>query len=250
MKTWIIIPAAGTGARFQSNQPKQYTKILNKTIIEYAIEPFLALPSVEKIIVALSATDTEFSKLPIATHPKIKIIQGGESRAGSVFNGLQCLKEIADENDWVLVHDAARALILPKDIQLLINQLSNDKVGGILAKPNRDTLKKVNAENEIETTIDRENVWLAETPQMFRYGLLSRALLNENHVHITDEASAIEALGLKPKIVESQHPNFKLTLPSDLNLFEFYLYKMLSSSAKEEEPGNGLIDTGFPPSRE
>ena len=213
-KIWTIIPAAGIGQRFGSSVPKQYHKINGKTIIEYAINPFLQLTQCHKVIITLNPADTYFKKLKINQHHKMITVQGGASRADSVLNALHSISSEAHENDWVLVHDAVRPCISKNEIQSFIAETLQDEVGGLLMAPSSDTLKSVSS-NRIDQTLDREQIWRALTPQMFRFGLLMKGF-SKSLNHITDESSAIEALNLKPKMIKGHPRNIKITWDSDL----------------------------------
>ncbi len=223
-KFWGIVPAAGVGKRMNVNCPKQYL-LLSKTqtIIEHTLMRLIDTQIFEKIIVAISDGDAYWNDSPISRHEKITRAKGGKERADSVLNALAAIELQANFNDWVLVHDAARPCITSEDIEKLIAELRDDEVGGILALSSHDTLKDV-ADFQIISTLNRNRIWRALTPQMFRYGALKLALeLTQGNAEITDEASAIEAKGLSPKIVEGRADNIKITRPEDLSLAQFYL---------------------------
>lgn len=225
-KYWVIIPAAGSGLRFGGAIPKQYQSLLGKPIIEHTVAKFLYHPQVEKIVVALDAKDYFWHRLRLdAFGDKIMIATGGAYRCHSVYAALQAIRELANPKDFVLVHDAVRPCINHQDINKLINTVGNHPVGGILATRVRDTLKYANEENEIVNTVNRENIWQALTPQMFRYQLLSQALQQAiiQDQLVTDEAGAIESLGFIPMIVEGSRDNIKITYEEDLALAEKYL---------------------------
>ncbi|MCS5711191.1 2-C-methyl-D-erythritol 4-phosphate cytidylyltransferase [Candidatus Berkiella aquae] len=219
---WIVIPAAGFGSRFGQEKPKQYWSLHGKTILEHTLNLFVEQPWVKQIIVAVAESDPYFKQLSL-THHKIKWVVGGETRSQSVMNALTYLP-LSAQNDWVLVHDAARACLDERDLYALL-ELRDDTVGGILASPAADTLKKVDGKNQIVQTINRNEIWLAQTPQMFRVHLLKKALekAKASDYTITDEASAIEYLGYTPCVVEAQFPNPKLTYAADLKYVEFLL---------------------------
>lgn len=222
---WLVVPAAGVGARMGANCPKQYLPLLGKTIIEHTLERLLELTVLEKIIVALSPNDAFWPELEISHNQKVIRVDGGFERADSVLKALQSLDNTAKHNDWVLVHDAARPCVTVAAIMHLIETCVEHSVGGILGVPVTDTLKRVNAVGEIETTLDRSVLWQAQTPQMFRYGLLREGLeraAKNNHT-VTDEASALEYLGLSPLMVEGSGDNIKVTRPEDLALAEMIL---------------------------
>lgn len=214
-KAWVVIPAAGIGQRY-GDKPKQYLQVINQTILEHTIEKFYAA---KKIVVALSEKDAFFSTLGCASHPKVQTVIGGATRAQSVTHALVALKDTACGEDWVIVHDAVRPCLATQDLNYLVLSLKDDPVGGILATPVKDTLKEVS--DNLFKTVSRENLWQAQTPQMFRYELLLKALAQS--LNVTDEAQAIEILGLKPQVVAAQYPNPKLTYAEDLPYIEWLL---------------------------
>jgi len=222
---WFVIPAAGVGARMNADRPKQYLLLSNKTILEHTLSRILDLPDLAGIVVPLSKADSYWTSLTILQHPLVHTIHGGENRANSVLNGLDYLADKVHEQDWILVHDAARPCVTLSSIQKLCDELTNSKIGGILAIPASDTLKRVINDNEIQTTVDRKPLWQAQTPQMFRYGLLRQCLTQtlSNNENITDESSAIELCGFTSKVVEGRGDNIKITRPDDLLLAEFIL---------------------------
>jgi 2-C-methyl-D-erythritol 4-phosphate cytidylyltransferase len=216
---WVVIPAAGIGQRFGNKAPKQYLRLFDKTILEHSIELFVDLPHIKQIIIPLSEDDDYFFNLPYYQHEKIQVVKGENIRSGSVLNALLYLKEKADGQDWVLVHDAVRPCLHPHDRQTLFQSLCQDPIGGILATPVADTVKHV-TQQEISHTVNRASLWLAQTPQMFRLQVLLEALsfCAKSQLTVTDEASAIEQFGFSPKIVEAYYPNPKLTYPRDLDM--------------------------------
>jgi 2-C-methyl-D-erythritol 4-phosphate cytidylyltransferase len=222
-KFWGIVPAAGVGKRMQADRPKQYLELAGKTVIEQTLSRLLQADVFEAIAVAISSDDPYWPQLPIAKHEKILTAAGGKERADSVLSALKSISDKASDDDWVLVHDAARPCITASDIHHLIARLIHDDVGGILALPSHDTLKNVQ-DGRIAGTLNRNHIWRALTPQMFRYGTLKIALEEaEGNPAITDEASALELKGLQPKIVEGRPDNIKITRPEDLPLAQFYL---------------------------
>ncbi len=209
------------------NQPKQYLPLLGKTVMEHTLEKLLAEPRLQKIVVVTSAEDKQWRHLPVLDDARIVVVDGGDERCHSVRNGLQYLSSCCDARDWVLVHDVARPCVALGDIQKLIQQLSDHCVGGILAVPTSDTIKQVDDAGGIIATVDRSLLWQAQTPQMFRLGVLSASMsdaIDKNHA-VTDEASAIELSGLRPAVVEGSTSNIKITRPEDLSLAEYYLEK-------------------------
>jgi 2-C-methyl-D-erythritol 4-phosphate cytidylyltransferase len=221
---WVVVPAAGVGARMGADSPKQYLPLLDKTVIEHTLLCLLAIPRISGIYVALGVKDTHWPQLVIATNTLIHRVEGAAERAGSVLNALIALSDVAKDNDWVLVHDAARPCVRYEDIELLINSVGEHSVGGVLGVPVSDTLKKVSDEN-IVSTLDRRDLWQAQTPQMFRLGLLrsclQRAIAEKKT--ITDEASAVEAFDYLPLIVKGRSSNLKITYPEDLAIASFLL---------------------------
>lgn len=220
---WGVVPAAGVGKRMGANVPKQYLPINGKPVLQHTLERLLNVKPLKAIAVSLGKDDGYWGDLPFTSNPRILIAKGGKERADSVLNALIRLENLAQDDDWVLVHDAARACITPDDVHNLIHTLGHDPVGGILALPSSDTLKGVE-NNIIVDTVDRNHVWRALTPQMFRYGALRSALQEaaELGLTVTDEASAMELKGLTPRIVEGRPDNIKITRPEDISLAAFY----------------------------
>ncbi len=225
LRYWAIIPAAGTSQRMGTETPKQYLPLANTTVIEASLGNFLRHPNIAGVIVALHADDQYWNTLALTSNEKIHTVIGGESRAESVYNAIRYLENTpAANDDFLLVHDAARPCLRKTDLDLLMQQLEQDDVGGILASPVIDTLKIIEQQAEtnniISKTLDRENIWRAFTPQMFRLSTLKNALAHckKNNIAVTDEASAVEALGLSVKLVAGQSDNIKITNPEDLVL--------------------------------
>jgi 2-C-methyl-D-erythritol 4-phosphate cytidylyltransferase len=219
----VIIPAAGAGNRMANVLPKQYLPLAGKPMISHTIQTFFNHPRIASIHLALSPDDAFWRGLTLEPTTKLKLhYTGGESRAETVLNTLQVID--ATEEDWILVHDAARPGLTHALLDNLLNILENDEVGGLLALPLADTLKQVNAGNRVEKTIPRTDLWQAQTPQMFKYGVLKHALQTNtgaaSRAHFTDESEAIEALGLKPILVQGELRNLKVTYPQDLEMLE------------------------------
>jgi 2-C-methyl-D-erythritol 4-phosphate cytidylyltransferase len=214
---WAIVPAAGSGRRMadQAIIPKQYLALLGKPMIEWSVSALLSCSKIHRVAVAVAADDSHWAALPIAKLDRVRAVIGGAERAQSVLNALQSIASDAQPNDWVLVHDAARPCLHGDDLNRLIDELVDDPVGGLLATPVADTLKRVEG-NHVSTTVSRDQLWRALTPQMFRFELLQRAL--SNSASVTDDASAIELLGLRPKIVQGRTDNIKVTVKQDLVL--------------------------------
>lgn len=225
LRYWAVIPAAGVGTRMQVDVPKQYLSINHKTILEHTLERFCSHPKIEGVVVAISGNDDIWKTLDISLQPKIIVVEGGVERCHSVLNGLRALSDQASSNDWVLVHDAARPCLRNEDIDRLIDALEDHDVGGLLGLPVRDTMKRADATGTIQETVDREGLWHALTPQMFHLGALIEALENalSNNLIVTDEAQAIELIGLQPILVEGHPDNIKITRNNDLALAELFL---------------------------
>ena len=221
-RLWVIIPAAGSGRRIPGDEPKQYARVAGRSVLEWSIEPFLRRDDVAGIIVAIAAADERWDQLELATHRLIRTVPGGAERAQSVQHALQALQGFAHAQDWVLVHDAARPCLDANDLELLIKALATDAVGGLLATPLTDTVKHSDDENCVIRTVCRERLWRALTPQMFRYGALTEALARAraSGQSVTDEASAMEMAGLRPRLIGGRPDNIKITLPADLELAE------------------------------
>ncbi len=221
---FAVVPAAGIGKRIGAAVPKQYLPLAGKPVLAHTLESLLQVVRLERVVVALAPADPHWPRLSAAADPRVKATVGGEDRADSVLKGLCALEEVAKDSDWVLVHDAARPCLRSEDVERLIDALADDPVGGILALSSVDTLKEVEG-GRVRSTLDRRRVWRALTPQMFRYRLLCDALeaALTAQVKVTDEAQAVERVGLKPRIVEGSPDNIKITRPEDLKLAEFYL---------------------------
>ncbi|MFL9877496.1 2-C-methyl-D-erythritol 4-phosphate cytidylyltransferase [Herbaspirillum rhizosphaerae] len=227
---FALIPAAGVGARLGGAIPKQYMPLAGKPMLQYALDTFAGNAAIAHTFIVVSAADGYIGDF-LATQPqladKVTVVRhGGETRQESVRNGLLAIRAHIADNDWVLVHDAARPGLNDALLDRLIAALHDDDVGGLLALPIVDTLKRSNASRVLET-VPRNGLWAAQTPQMFRYALLQRALdaaqLQGRVGDITDDASAVEMLGLQPKLVEGSPRNFKVTLAHDVALAELFL---------------------------
>jgi len=214
----VIVPAAGSARRMGSAVPKQYLPLAGKAVIEWAVAPFLARASIMTVIVVLAADDRRWSQTDLSRHTKIQTTTGGVERMNSVVAGLAALDTHAALDDWVLIHDAARPCLLAADLDRLIDGLRDDEVGGLLAAPVVDTLKRADDASRVTQTVPRDKLWRALTPQMFRRDVLSKALHSAiaAGATVTDEAQAIEALGLRPKLIAGDADNIKITLPEDL----------------------------------
>jgi 2-C-methyl-D-erythritol 4-phosphate cytidylyltransferase len=225
VRYWALIPCAGSGSRAGTAQPKQYQPLAGQAMVLHTLAAFSAVTELVGVLLVLAPQDDLGAALLQNHHP---VLCGGETRAHSVANGLAHLQNSlgASDADWVLVHDAARCLITPAQIRRLITACAQDPVGGLLAQPLADTLKVSGlGQNRVSATLDRADKWLAQTPQMFRVGALRQALDQAlaAGLSITDEASAMEAQGLSPRLVAPEGPNFKVTYPEDFALAEAVL---------------------------
>lgn len=226
VKHWAVIPAAGVGKRMKSATPKQYLPLAGKTVIEHSLNALCSHPAIAGTVVAVTETDPYWPELHAGCVGKPLLrAGGGAERCHSVLNALDALTELADDGDWVLVHDAARPCLHRDDLDRLINEAGVHEVGGILAAPVRDTMKRADVGGNIARTEDRDGLWHALTPQMFRLGELRVALRDalDSGALVTDDASAMELAGKAPLLVEGAASNIKITRPEDLALAEFYL---------------------------
>lgn len=222
---WAVVPAAGVGRRMGGEVPKQYLELQGRRVIDHSLRRLLEHPLIGKAYVALSPEDAYWQSCEHADDARVVRVSGGEERCHSVLNALNELLKEADSDDWVLVHDAARPCLSREDLDQLIESLRGHPVGGLLGVPVQDTLKRVSVQLAVSETVPRSDLWQAYTPQMFRLGLLVKALsdaLGEGRL-VTDDASALELAGYKPLMVEGHAGNIKITRPADLSLAAFYL---------------------------
>lgn len=220
-----LVPAAGVGRRFGGEIPKQYLLLSGRTVMEHTLELLLSIPQIQRVIVALHPEDTRWQALPVFSDPRIERVVGGDERCHSVRNGLLHIQATSASAEWVLVHDVARPCCPRGDIEKLIQQLAGHAVGGLLAMPVSDTLKRVDGMQQVQETVDRSGLWQALTPQLFRLNLLTDALsfcLARGAI-VTDEAQALEAMGLEPMVVEGSRRNIKITRTEDLALADYFL---------------------------
>jgi 2-C-methyl-D-erythritol 4-phosphate cytidylyltransferase len=229
-----LIPAAGSGARLGAGIPKQYLEVAGRPLLHYALRALALHPRIEQVFVVLAQGDQRFRHFDWSEFgARLKPLYcGGETRAASVFNGLLAARDIIAAADWVLVHDAARPCLGREEIDRLFGEVGEDETGGLLAVPVADTLKRANRDSRVAATEPRENLWLAQTPQMFRYRLLIEALRATDPAVVTDEARAIEGMGLKPRLVMGDTRNIKVTYPEDLELAELILTRRQSAMGR------------------
>jgi 2-C-methyl-D-erythritol 4-phosphate cytidylyltransferase len=223
-KHYALIPAAGSGSRMRGGVPKQYLSLAGRPMIYYAIRSLCTHARIARVYVVLAAGDSHWETFDWSEfESKLAVLRcGGDTRAQSVSQGLQLMARQVGGEDWVLVHDAARPGLDHVLLDRLMNALADDPVGGLLAVPVADTLKRSDASRRVMATESRAGLWQAQTPQMFRHAQLLDALRKAGDA-VTDEASAIEKLGLKPKLVEAEARNFKVTYPQDLELVRLVL---------------------------
>ncbi|MGF1548873.1 MAG: 2-C-methyl-D-erythritol 4-phosphate cytidylyltransferase [Thiotrichales bacterium] len=222
---WAVVPAAGIGRRFGTEIPKQYLDLLGKPVLLHTLERLMAVPEIAGVTVALAAQDPWWPGLARDWPKPLRVVTGGAERVHSVANAVRTLRDELADDDWILVHDAARPCVRIDDIRRLLVAVANDPVGGLLGTPVRDTMKQVDGANHVTVTVDRSRLWHALTPQVFRAGVLETALATglADPARITDEASALERGGWQPLMVEGSATNLKITHPDDLALAEFYL---------------------------
>lgn len=225
---FALIPASGTGSRMQCNQPKQYMTIMGKPMIQHVLDIFASFDAISHTFVVINKDDEQLpellKQLPHLQQKVTLLFDGGATRQETVSQGLQRIESLVDKEDWILIHDAARPGLTHQLLQHLIDAVANDPVGGLLALPVVDTLKKA-SQNRSQHTVPRKDMWAAQTPQMFRYHLLCQASeQSKDQLHtITDDASAIEMLGYHPQLVIGSPANLKVTYPHDVALVEFLL---------------------------
>lgn len=227
-----LIPAAGSGSRAGEAMPKQYRPLHGKPMLWHALQAFAQHPRIHRIHVVLSPDDAHFERHDWrAFDGRLDVLRcGGDTRAHSVLNGLRAISGSCPPDAMVLVHDAARPCVTRADIDRLIDEVGEDEAGGLLAEPLSDTLKRADAQARILRTEPREQLWRAQTPQMFRHGVLLRALTADESLDgITDEASAVERLGLRPRLVRCAATNLKVTYPGDFRLAELILQDAMRS---------------------
>ncbi len=222
-KCWAVVPAAGAGRRMGGDIPKQYLELCGQAILLQTMERLASCPGVEGLFLGISATDPHWQEMSFSAPWLKSVCDGGDERADTVSLILDDMAGVAEQKDWVLVHDAVRPCISHEDI-LQLMKLASQQDGGILGQPISDTVKLADDENKVIKTVPRQGLWRALTPQMFRYGELRQALLNANNngLKVTDEASAMEYAGFHPLMVQGSPENIKITVPGDLQLAEVF----------------------------
>jgi 2-C-methyl-D-erythritol 4-phosphate cytidylyltransferase len=227
---WAVVPAAGIGQRMGTAMPKQYLPLAGLSVIARTLRILLSHRRISGVAVAINTKDQWWKHVRLDTDKPLLSVTGGAERCYSVINCLYTLQQLAQPDDWVLVHDAVRPCLRSSDLDRLIETLATDPVGGLLAVPVRDTIKRADANQRVSGTVERSGLWHALTPQMFRLTVLHLALQRalENQRLVTDEATAIELAGLAPRLVEGHGDNIKITRAEDLVLAEFFLSHSLS----------------------
>jgi len=224
-RCFAVLPAAGIGQRMGADVPKQYLEIHGRSLLEYSLGALLDCDAVACVALVLHPQDAHASALPLLRDPRVISAVGGAERSDSVLAGLNALSVEADDDDWVLVHDAARPCLQADDVQRLVDVVTGNGEGGILAQPIVDTVKQATADGLVKATLDRSRLWRAQTPQMFRLGELREALTaaQAEELPVTDEASAMELAGHPVQLIEGPASNLKVTVPEDLALAAWYL---------------------------
>ena len=222
---WAAVPAAGSGSRMGSSVPKHYLEIAGARLAEHTLAALRAAGCIHEIVVAVAPDDALWLTLPEALRARVRTVRGGDERAASVLNALGGFSQRPAPGDWVLVHDMARPCVRPERIRSRIDELDGDEVGGLLALPVVDTLKRADGAQRVRETVDRAALWRAQTPQVFRFAVLERALreARASGVTITDEAMAVERLGLAPRLLRGSADNIKVTVADDMELANYYL---------------------------
>ncbi len=223
----------------RADVPKQYLPLHGRTVLEHTLDRLCAHKKIAGVVLVSGAGDKHLQKLNINCAPSLLHADGGHERCHSVLNGLNRLAEVADEHDWVLVHDAARPCVRLSDIEKLIQEISHHPVGGLLAIPVRETMKRATENSEVYETVNRSGLWHALTPQMFRLGELRAAMIDalDKGVAVTDESSAMELAGKRPQLVEGHADNIKITRLEDLVLAGFYLQQQAQSGSQAMDDG-------------
>lgn len=237
MAIWAIVPAAGIGARMNSEMPKQYLKLNGQSVIAHTLNRLAGLADLRATVIALHPQDALWAQHGVALKEGLMTCSGGEQRCQSVLNGLYALAGLADDDDWVLVHDAVRPCVRLEDINTLLREIDNHPVGGLLGIPVSSTLKLANEKGDIVATMPRDDMWQASTPQAFRYGKL-REVLEQTVAHgdfVTDEAAAMEKAGYTPRLVRGGADNIKITYPEDLRMASVILHAQAQAHSAAQQ---------------
>lgn len=221
---WAVVPAAGVGTRMGGETPKQYLPLAGLTVIQHSINALFDSQLIERVAVALPVNDQHPVASVLKQDDRLLIANGGAQRADSVLAALEILQPLVESDDWVLVHDAARPCVLPEDIHRLCEAVFSRGIGGVLAQPIVDTVKRATEQGLVECTLNRDLLWRVQTPQMFPYGQLLAALqAAQGSSSVTDESSAMELAGHPVQLVEGSPCNLKVTRPGDLAVAQWYL---------------------------
>jgi 2-C-methyl-D-erythritol 4-phosphate cytidylyltransferase len=231
---FALVPAAGSGTRLGGGLPKQYLELAGRPLLYHSVARLCSHAGIEQAFVVLAPGDARFRSIDWGPHAgKVQPLYcGGDTRAASVFNGLLAVRDAVAAGDWMLVHDAARPCLGATELDRLMTDLAEDETGGLLAMPAADTLKRGNRDARVVRTEPRDGLWQAQTPQMFRYRLLVEALRAADPAAVTDEAAAIERLGLKPRLVMGSARNLKVTYREDVALAELVLKSLSPQDAR------------------
>lgn len=227
-RLWLIVPAAGIGSRMQADRPKQYLTIGGRLLLDITLQRLLGFQAFESLWLALHPEDEWWHGAESASRAEINVYTGGVERVDSVCRGLDAIRETAAPDDWVFVHDVARPCVRYDDLARLLSALEDEPVGALLGAPVSDTVKRVGDSERVMETVPRSGLWRAFTPQVFRFALLDEALREASRkgVLVTDEASAVEALGHRPRMVEGHTDNIKVTVPADLAMAAWTLERI------------------------
>jgi len=225
-----VVPAAGSGSRMRGDTPKQYLMLCGRSVLERTVRALLAYPRIDRVVVGVASDDDRWCGLSLASHPRVQMVEGGDTRAQTVMNCLQSINGQVPDDRWALVHDAARPLIDNRMLERLFHSAIKTDDGALLAQPAVDTIKRAQSdadsgdENHVRKTLDRATIWAAQTPQMFPASVLLRALAqaHRQRFEITDESSAMEFAGFKPRLVKGSALNIKITYPHDLPIAEMF----------------------------
>lgn len=223
---WVLIPASGIGSRMESEIPKQYLPFKNSTVIEATLDRLLSHSKIDGVMLVLNSDYTHWESLKYTNTKPVLTTLGGKKRSDSVLNGLNALSTTeSTSNMMVMIHDAVRPCVTHQDLSLLIDAANKDSSGAFLASPVADTIKLVDEDEKVIKTVDRKRLWRALTPQAFSFELILKALnfVAKNSISITDDVSAIEALGQHPKAVQGRPDNIKITYPMDLVMAEIFI---------------------------